>query len=59
MTDALCWLDTNQRVAFLHKLAALGHNSAHNAPDLGLDFVEDLHRLYDADGLAGLKVLNL
>src|SRR6476661_9894247 len=39
-------------LAELHRLRVIGHDLAHDAGDLSLDFVHDLHRLDDAHRLA-------
>jgi len=48
-------LNTNECVAFLDELAVLGDNGGNRAAHLSLDFIEDFHRLNDADRLAGLE----
>src|SRR5690606_12654493 len=49
--------DHEQRLVELHRLAALALDREHGAGDLGLDRVEHLHRLDDAQCFAGLDRL--
>src|SRR5690606_28287350 len=49
--------DHEQWLVELDRLAALGHYLEHRARDVGLDRVEHLHRLDDAEGVAGLDRL--
>jgi hypothetical protein len=45
-------LDAEENVAVLHGVSVFGDDGADGAGFLRLDFVHDLHRLDDADGLA-------
>src|SRR6476469_4148802 len=45
-------LDDEERLAVFHSLAVLAQDLRHRAGLVGLDLVEDLHRLDDADGVA-------
>src|SRR5487761_2400870 len=49
--------DHEQRFVELDRLAVLGQDRHHGAGDVGLDLVEHLHGLDDADGVAGLHRL--
>src|SRR5690606_3477391 len=49
--------DHEQRLVALHRLAALDQDLEHGAGDVGLDRVEQLHRLDDGKGVAGLDRL--
>src|SRR5512145_446392 len=47
-------LDDEQRLAVFHRLPVLRQDRLDDAVLVGLDLVHELHRLDDADGLAGL-----
>src|SRR5205085_12018999 len=47
-------LDPEQDLAELDRRRVLGRHFAHRAGDFGLDLVHDLHRLDDAERLAGV-----
>src|SRR5688500_15769554 len=49
--------DHEQRFVELDRLAALDHHLEHGAGDVRFDRVEHLHRLDDAEGVAGLDRL--
>src|SRR5688500_2806923 len=49
--------DHEQRFVELDRLAALDHDLEHGAGDVGFDRIEHLHRLDDAEGVAGLDRL--
>src|SRR5690606_28747884 len=49
--------DHEQRLVELDRLAAFAQDCDHGAGNVGLDRVEHLHRLDDAQGLAGLDLL--
>src|SRR5574343_803655 len=44
--------DDEQRLSVFHGLAVFAQDTGHGARLVGLDLVEDLHGLDDADGLA-------
>src|ERR1051326_927903 len=50
-------IDPEQRLAVLDGLRVLDEDLAHDARELGLDFVHDLHRLDDAQDLALLDAI--
>src|SRR5690606_15002424 len=52
-----CSADHEQRLVEFHRLAAFGEDLQDRAGNVGLDRVEHLHRLDDAQGVAGLDRL--
>src|SRR5687768_4587716 len=50
-------LDDEQGLAVFHRLAVLAQDLGDGAALVGLDLVQDLHRLDDADGVAFLDLL--
>src|SRR5689334_14515211 len=54
---AMTSADHEQRLVELDRLARLDQDLQHRARDLGLDRIEHLHRLDDAEGVAGLDRL--
>src|SRR5882724_9190554 len=49
--DSAIGIHSEEDLAELHRLRVVHHDLAHDAGDLGLDFVHDLHRLDDAHRL--------
>src|SRR5690349_9575343 len=50
-------IDAEEHLAVLHRVRVLGQHVLHDAAELGLDLVHDLHRLDDAERLALLDAL--
>src|SRR6056297_2094152 len=53
-SGACALVDYEQHLAVFHRLAVLGPDRLHHAVRVGLDRVHHLHRLDDAQGVAGL-----